>query len=620
MNKDSKAEGESGKGLIPCKKLLGENQSAEGGAARCASIFSACRAAAAEEGGAFLLLHSGDAFSPCAPLGVVTHGRHMPPVLSAMRFNAACLGNHELDDALDNAEELMKACSFPFLLSNLKFARHKQACDMYVKSSCSAERAAVKALKTEIICLEERKASQKDIKKLDLDLDAAEKALVEKVGREQGFFLALPAEERKAWEKRAEAEAGGGRQLPGTREFALVTAGAWRVGVLGLIQDDFLGASSCAFLKPDTELEPPLACAQRLSKHLREQEGAHVVIALTHMRRYDDYEFARQAREAHKPGSPRIVDLVLGGHDHEIEHFGGTPLGKDQTSCDVPVLKSGADFTAVTLVKLCGGESDEEGLRRSRVEPSVVKHLALNGRNDQGFALSPMACSIEPRSIGSSGNHLSFAGYLISVQECIPEDACVRKLVMDQYEKVFEGSLNRIVGMTAVPLEAREADIRSRETNLGNLLADVMRRASGADVALLNSGTIRGDRTFGSSSSSSSSDEKGCWGGFLRYSDLMEMCPKYTDVLVKLKVKGRVLKDALTWSVVKQVCCLIPPRSPACAAPPLLASLCSGKTTPPPPLSPRATLSPAGIWRLAAGQWPKVQLQEAQASRGHFQA
>lgn len=34
---------------------------------------------------------------------------------------------------------------------------------------------------------------------------------------------------------------------------------------------------------------------------------------------------------------------------------------------------------------------------------------------------------------------------------------------------------------------------RTQETNLGNLVTDVMRRATRADVALLNSGTFRSD-------------------------------------------------------------------------------------------------------------------------------
>lgn len=42
-------------------------------------------------------------------------------------------------------------------------------------------------------------------------------------------------------------------------------------------------------------------------------------------------------------------------------------------------------------------------------------------------------------------------------------------------------------------LEGRFSHIRTRETNLGNLVTDIMRSATRSDVALLNSGTFRSD-------------------------------------------------------------------------------------------------------------------------------
>lgn len=42
-------------------------------------------------------------------------------------------------------------------------------------------------------------------------------------------------------------------------------------------------------------------------------------------------------------------------------------------------------------------------------------------------------------------------------------------------------------------LEGRFKYVRTRETNLGNLVTDIMRKTMKADVALLNSGTLRSD-------------------------------------------------------------------------------------------------------------------------------
>jgi hypothetical protein len=51
--------------------------------------------------------------------------------------------------------------------------------------------------------------------------------------------------------------------------------------------------------------------------------------------------------------------------------------------------------------------------------------------------------------------------------------------------------LDEQIGHTQVDLDGRFTSVRTRETNLGNLVADVFRKAANADVALLNSGTLR---------------------------------------------------------------------------------------------------------------------------------
>jgi 2',3'-cyclic-nucleotide 2'-phosphodiesterase (5'-nucleotidase family) len=48
--------------------------------------------------------------------------------------------------------------------------------------------------------------------------------------------------------------------------------------------------------------------------------------------------------------------------------------------------------------------------------------------------------------------------------------------------------LDAVVGASAVDLDARFAVIRSRESNMGNLMADVLRAATASDIAIINSG------------------------------------------------------------------------------------------------------------------------------------
>ena len=52
-------------------------------------------------------------------------------------------------------------------------------------------------------------------------------------------------------------------------------------------------------------------------------------------------------------------------------------------------------------------------------------------------------------------------------------------------------ALDTVVGETEVRLEAERENIRTRETTLGNLITDIMREKSGADVAITNGGGIR---------------------------------------------------------------------------------------------------------------------------------
>ncbi len=54
--------------------------------------------------------------------------------------------------------------------------------------------------------------------------------------------------------------------------------------------------------------------------------------------------------------------------------------------------------------------------------------------------------------------------------------------------------LERELGVINVPLEGRTNIIRTRETNLGNFLCDIIMCAVEIDCALLNSGSFRSDR------------------------------------------------------------------------------------------------------------------------------
>ena len=54
-------------------------------------------------------------------------------------------------------------------------------------------------------------------------------------------------------------------------------------------------------------------------------------------------------------------------------------------------------------------------------------------------------------------------------------------------------SLDEVVGKTDVKLDLASAVVRTQETNMADFIADVYRQSTGADVALVNGGSIRAD-------------------------------------------------------------------------------------------------------------------------------
>jgi 2',3'-cyclic-nucleotide 2'-phosphodiesterase (5'-nucleotidase family) len=76
-----------------------------------------------------------------------------------------------------------------------------------------------------------------------------------------------------------------------------------------------------------------------------------------------------------------------------------------------------------------------------------------------------------------------------------PTDAAVAQ-VIGRYEEALNLALGEAIGASAVPLDAGTEASRTRETNLGNLVADALRDWGRTDVGLQNGGGIRGDRVY----------------------------------------------------------------------------------------------------------------------------
>jgi len=68
--------------------------------------------------------------------------------------------------------------------------------------------------------------------------------------------------------------------------------------------------------------------------------------------------------------------------------------------------------------------------------------------------------------------------------------------MVEGYQTKLDESLNIKIGVAEVPLDSRRNVVRSEESAMGDLIADAMRVASGADFTITNGGGIRADRTY----------------------------------------------------------------------------------------------------------------------------
>lgn len=225
-------------------------------------------------------------------------------------------------------------------------------------------------------------------------------------------------------------------------------------------------------LPPNLIYQSASATALRLIPQLRAQ-GCSMIIALTHMREPNDLKLARNLPTG-------MVDLVLGGHDHFYAHHyeNGTH-----------VLRSGADFRQLSYIEAW------------------------------------------PRSDSASGAQSGWDFDIVrrDVVRAIPEDPATVQLV-DSLTSSLKSKLEKPVGYTATPLDARFTTVRMRESNIGNFVCDLMRFYYSADCAIMAGGTVRGDQIYPP--------------GVLRLKDILNCFP-FEDPIVVVKVTGKAVREAL---------------------------------------------------------------------------
>lgn len=307
----------------------------------------------------------------------------------------------------------------------------------------------------------------------------------------------------------------GGTLLACANEYFTKFMGCYKIGFFGLAGTDW--PSNCQHLPPSYVLSPVLV-SQRLARYLRTVEQCDFVIAITHMRLIEDLAVSN----ATVLGEER-VDLLLGGHDHEVvcrfvgdvddnpETILQSRLNQDiiedgqvaEMRGDVRIVKSGTDWKSYSVVNLI-----VEKLENGKARLLTVK---LNQYTDitRISSYTLLSASSELRSILSS--------------------------IHARITQAVQCPLLH----TRVALEGRSSIIRSQETNLGNLLADVVRAFYGTEIAFVNSGGVRCDRVVEPTSSAT---------GVLCVKDIIDIVP-YDNFFVVKRIRGSTLLAALENSV-----------------------------------------------------------------------
>lgn len=173
-----------------------------------------------------------------------------------------------------------------------------------------------------------------------------------------------------------------------------------------------------------------------------EQRGAQIIIGLTHLEFYQDAAMAKLRRTHPK------FQWIVSGHEHYAFSYPMT------------------DSTALVT----NGESNARRIWRTTIAPSATG----------------------PR----------LATEMVVLDSTVAVDPAYQKQIVQRYAAALAEIIPMVhatIGRATVMLDGREETVRETESNWGNYLTDLMRKAFPdvpADIAFLNGGSIRIDDMF----------------------------------------------------------------------------------------------------------------------------
>lgn len=253
---------------------------------------------------------------------------------------------------------------------------------------------------------------------------------------------------------------------------ALFRRNGVRISVIGLVTED-TPQSSHPRNTVGLSFKPPY---EEASEQIKEAiPEADLIILLTHIGYERDMELAKKLCDGHD--AVKLPIIIVGGHSH------------------------------------------------TRVEkPSRIGNCAVAQAWEHGKTLGIIDVSID------SGKLLDLSGHLKDITPALGNgDTGVANLV-ERYNRKNALLLGKKIGTASVDLV--QTGVRLRETNLGNMIADIVRETTGAEVSIINGGSIR----------------TGIPKGEITVGQIYATIP-FNNYLVAVRMSGKQLIDALEHGV-----------------------------------------------------------------------
>jgi 5'-nucleotidase / UDP-sugar diphosphatase len=158
------------------------------------------------------------------------------------------------------------------------------------------------------------------------------------------------------------------------------------------------------------------------------------------------------------------------------------------------------------------------------ISPVVVNHTIIGQAWEHAKALGVLDLYLK------NGRIVKYDGHLEMIKP-VPgqEDKGIQHIV-SKYSQQVDALLDLKVGETEEDLDGES--VRLRETNLGDLVTDIMRTTAGADAAMINGGSIRASILRGT----------------IRAKDIYTALP-FDNYVVALRMTGKQLREALEHGV-----------------------------------------------------------------------